>query len=666
MISVFPDQSMKAKPNTHNRSWKVSIGLLIPFLGLGLCVWGADGPGLRANRDRGYLHLGWENGNAKLQEAPVLKGPWQTVNTAAVTSCQIPMTGAGEFYRLMLPSPGKKWLKVAAVTMTSTINIESNLATMFSYMEAAASNQVDLIVFPEVALQGCPGWRENAVAPSADELAYTQDTAETVPGPSTDRLLAKANGLGIYVIVGLTEKDGTDKIYNAVVFLGPNGVIGTHRKAVHVGNDSLIWSRGPELIQVFESPLGKVGLLICAEMGGEGLSTATVPGPRLAAAGADLLVTASAWWTSAASNYDPATNLNASKAARWHVVANQAGLIGHAQCYGHSRIVDPQGRVVQDTGAAEGMVIWATEIPVPAGTWFSRKEMPAAAVTCASCTLDGLLYVMGGHDNRAASHALTNVWAYDPLTDQWTARAPLPTARHFLNQSAAAVDGNIYVVGGTGMGIPGPIIREVAVYNPKTDTWRNGAPMPTGRATLTACAVDGIIYAIGGAVEGNQQSAVVEAYDPKTNQWSKKRSMPQGRWFLTASVVDGQIYVFHGTDVFVYDPKTDTWTTKASHFSPYSWGLMSAEVDGTIYLFGGFTADWSGGYDFTLAYDPVRDEFTQRRPMLRTRGVAACVAIDGKIYLAAGVSKEPVVNPDSVLYRELDVFDPEVEFTPEQ
>lgn len=59
-----------------------------------------------------------------------------------------------------------------------------------------------------------------------------------------------------------------------------------------------------------------------------------------------------------------------------------------------------------------------------------------------------------------------------------------------MTTTATAVDGNIYVVGGTGMGIPGPLIREVAAYNPKTDTWRNGAPMPTGCAALTACAVD--------------------------------------------------------------------------------------------------------------------------------------------------------------------------------
>ena len=298
------------------------------------------------------------------------------------------------------------------------------------------------------------------------------------------------------------------------------------------------------------------------------------------------------------------------------------------------------------------------------GSWTQNRDMPAPATTCASCVLDGILYVMGGHDNQPSTHALTNVWAYDPQTDFWTNRAPLPTARHFLGQCAVAVDGIIYLVGGSGAGVPGSLVLPVAAYNPRTDTWTNGANIPTGRGALAACAVDGIIYAIGGS-DGNQQLSTVEAYDPKSNHWTSKRSMPQARYFVTASVVNGLIYVFHGTDVFAYDPKTDSWTTKTSHFSPYSWGLMSAEVEGTIYLFGGFTQDWSDGNNFTLAYDPGLGQFTARRKMPRKRATAACGVIGGKIYLAAGASKEPIRNPDAVFYKILDVFDPQGGVTPQ-
>jgi hypothetical protein len=239
----------------------------------------AGGAELWAVRDQGYLNLSWEDANAKVQEALTLNGPWQTVNTAAVSSCRTRITGTRKFYRLMLPSPGKKWLTVAAVTMHGVPNTETNLATMFARMAEAAAGGADLIVFPEVALQQCPPWAENSRTPTQAEMAYMTNTAETVPGPSTDRLVAKARDLGIHVVFGMTEKDAAGRIYNAAVFLGPGGVFGTHRKSILVGNDGLIWSRGTQLIQVVGSPLGKAGMMICAEMGENRDRPLPFPGP---------------------------------------------------------------------------------------------------------------------------------------------------------------------------------------------------------------------------------------------------------------------------------------------------------------------------------------------------------------------------------------------------
>jgi hypothetical protein len=185
--------------------------------------------------------------------------------------------------------------------------------------------------------------------------------------------------------------------------------------------------------------------------------------------------------------------------------------------------------------------------------------------------------------------------------------------------------------------------------------------MPTGRGVPAACAVDGIIYVIGGALDNQGHlTAVVEAYNPKTDRWATdKRPMPRACFFHAATAVNGLIYVVDGTDLFVYDPKADTWVTKRNRFSPYSWGLRSAAVDGIIYIFGGFTQDWLSANNFALAYDPVLDRCVARQSMPRRRAAMACGAIGGKVYIAGGVSKEPVVNPDPVFYTELDVFDPQ-------
>ena len=290
------------------------------------------------------------------------------------------------------------------------------------------------------------------------------------------------------------------------------------------------------------------------------------------------------------------------------------------------------------------------------GSWTQRADMPGRASTPASCVVDGILYVMGGH--YPYQTALKTVWAYDPQSNSWTRKADMPTERRFA--AAAAVGGIVYVVGGSGVGWFGAPVLPVAAYDPKTDTWVTKANIPTGRFTPAVCAVDGIIYAIGGFIEPQDVAfATVEAYDPKTDQWTRKSNVPKSIYFATASVMNGLIYVFEGIETFAYDPKTDRWTSKA-HFSPWSSGTMSVTVDGIIYLFGGMNDGWYGdGYDFALAFDPAQDRFSAKRKMPRTRATGGCGVIDGKIYLAAGVNKEPVVNTGVVYYSTVDMFDPQ-------
>ncbi len=353
--SVFSTHTDLVVPARKLALWLLAMSVL-PLAG------GALAAELHGVMDQGFLNLSWDVPDAKLEEAPKPTGPWRTVIASSSPHRLPPSSLPARFYRLKMPSPGKKWLTVAAVTMRSETNTEANLQTFFSYMERAASNQVDLIVFPEVALQGCPGWRENSSPPSAQEMAYTQQTAETIPGQSTSNVVAKAKELNLFVVFGMTEKDPAGLLYNANVFLGPEGVIGKHRKTFHVGNDSLIWSRGSGY-EVFDSPLGRIGLMICAELWSNG----NYPGPVLSSQGAALLVTSSAWWNSVADSWDALTKENAVRANRWHVASQQVGAIGYAQCYGHSQIVDPLGRIVGDTGAMEDLVIWPTDILINAG-----------------------------------------------------------------------------------------------------------------------------------------------------------------------------------------------------------------------------------------------------------------------------------------------------------
>ena len=64
-----------------------------------------------------------------------------------------------------------------------------------------------------------------------------------------------------------------------------------------------------------------------------------------------------AWPGVAGDSYEEFTVQNAVEAGRWHVVSNQVGPVGYGEDYGHSRIVQPNGEIIADTGGQEGMVV---------------------------------------------------------------------------------------------------------------------------------------------------------------------------------------------------------------------------------------------------------------------------------------------------------------------
>jgi N-acetylneuraminic acid mutarotase len=111
--------------------------------------------------------------------------------------------------------------------------------------------------------------------------------------------------------------------------------------------------------------------------------------------------------------------------------------------------------------------------------------------------------------------------------------------------ATSVVNGKIYAIGGARSPSEAGF-STVQEYDPATDTWATKAPMPTRRMTfLAASAVNGIIYVIGG-VSGSKVLSTVEAYDPTTDTWAKKTSMPRERTFLSTSAVNGKIYAIGG------------------------------------------------------------------------------------------------------------------------
>jgi hypothetical protein len=71
--------------------------------------------------------------------------------------------------------------------------------------------------------------------------------------------------------------------------------------------------------------------------------------------------------------------------------------------------------------------------------------MPTPRGGLSAAALDGRIHVTGGED-LATGETFGAHEVYDPLSDQWTTEAALPTARHGL--ASGVVGGRWYVIGG--------------------------------------------------------------------------------------------------------------------------------------------------------------------------------------------------------------------------
>jgi len=277
--------------------------------------------------------------------------------------------------------------------------------------------------------------------------------------------------------------------------------------------------------------------------------------------------------------------------------------------------------------------------------WKTRAPMPTPRCCGAAAAIGGALYAVGGGNSQISpTFYLSVLEAYDPLTDTWSVKAPMPTPRTGFGVSA--LNGELYVVGGGNFAIP--YLASVEAYDPQTDSWTSKAPMPTPRSLLAVAVADGKLYAIGGSGEAGLLR-IVEAYDPQTNTWSEKTPMPAPRRGFAATALSGIIYVVGGDDsstppdgrprmVYAYDPQMDTWTTRASIPTGRD-GLTAAAVGGTLYAIGGQN---QFGYLATVeAYDPVADSWSTEPPMPTARNALASGALEDTIYAVGGVNFDP-------------------------
>lgn len=129
---------------------------------------------------------------------------------------------------------------------------EGNFVRIKAALREAEELGAQIACLPETAILG---W----VNPEAHERAHP------IPGPDTDRLGALARQFGLYVCAGLAEKDG-DQLFDSAVLIDPDGRILLKHRKINILSELMDppYTAGEE-VGVVDTPLGRIGMLICAD-----------------------------------------------------------------------------------------------------------------------------------------------------------------------------------------------------------------------------------------------------------------------------------------------------------------------------------------------------------------------------------------------------------------
>ncbi len=242
-------------------------------------------------------------------------------------------------------------VRVGLVQMNSRSDKEANLATAERLIDEAAEKGARLVGLPEyVSYLGPKDMHE--------------ESAEPIPGPTTERFAAKARQHGIYLLGGsILERSDTPGMYfNTSTFFGPDGQLQAIYRKIHLfdiditgnvsSNESATILPGDRTVTV-EMDGHTIGLSICYDLRFPEIYR------MLALDGAEVLFVPAAFTLYTGKDH-------------WHTllraraIENQCYVLApaqigphdpNAQCYGHALVADPWGTVIADAPNHEGVVI---------------------------------------------------------------------------------------------------------------------------------------------------------------------------------------------------------------------------------------------------------------------------------------------------------------------
>lgn len=316
-------------------------------------------------------------------------------------------------------------------------------------------------------------------------------------------------------------------------------------------------------------------------------------------------------------------------------------------------------------------VIWKAGPPLP-------QPITNNAVAAVETEEGVAVFSFLGMDSTKTPAGVTNVayrWNQGDAAG-WRAVTPVP-GQGRIAATAQVVGGKVYVLGGYTVAADGTerTVASVDVYDPATDTWSRGAPIPVGvDDAVSGVWRDSLIVLVSGWHD-DHNVADVQLYDPATDRWSRGTSIAGTPVFGAAGgVVDDQIAYVDGVrttdDHIRYAMETGDWVGTLAGGSPDSiaWTTLPAHPDPALYraaagtlgrlvLFVGGTSrpyNYDGiGYDGApsepirqvLAYAPGAQEWRNlAAPPLATMDHRTLGVAGGQVFLVGGMEAGQLVS----------------------
>jgi len=253
--------------------------------------------------------------------------------------------------------PRGRVVRVGLVQMRCSPDPEDNLARAEARVAEAARRGAQLVCLQEL-------FRSRYFCQSEEHARFA--LAESIPGPSTERLGKVAAEHGVAIVASLFERRAEGLYHNTAVVLDEQGrIAGVYRK-MHIPDDPLYYEKfyftpGDLGFRAFDTRRARVGTLVCWDQWYPEAARLT------ALAGAQILFypTAIGWQHDEPAEVDRAQHDAWETAQRAHAIANgvfvvavnRVGPEDGIRFWGQSFVADPFGRVLARASATDEEIL---------------------------------------------------------------------------------------------------------------------------------------------------------------------------------------------------------------------------------------------------------------------------------------------------------------------